>query len=71
MRFGDLTVGRFEATRAQFAQFDDKYAVASGTENYPANGVAVRAGKGILRLAEPEDGADVPFAQRGGSGETL
>ncbi len=39
VRFGDLTVGRFEATRAQFAQFDDKYAEASGTENYPANGV--------------------------------
>ena len=27
-------------TRAQFAQFDKNYAVAAGTENYPANGVS-------------------------------
>ena len=39
VRFGDMQVGRFEVTRAEFARFDDKYAVAAGTENYPANGV--------------------------------
>ena len=37
---GDLEVGRFEVTRAQFAAFDKKYGVAPGTENYPANGIA-------------------------------
>jgi hypothetical protein len=34
-----LHVGRFEVTRAQYALFDKKYAVAPGTENYPANGI--------------------------------
>jgi dipeptidyl aminopeptidase/acylaminoacyl peptidase len=32
-----LEVGRFEVTRAQFAQFDKAYAVEAGKENYPAN----------------------------------
>jgi dipeptidyl aminopeptidase/acylaminoacyl peptidase len=36
---GKLDLGRFEVTRAQFAQFDKGYAVESGTENYPANGI--------------------------------
>jgi dipeptidyl aminopeptidase/acylaminoacyl peptidase len=36
---GDVEVGRFEATRAQFAAFDKNYKVDPGTENYPANGV--------------------------------
>ncbi len=36
---GDMEVGRFEVTRAQFAAFDKNYRVDSGTENYPANGV--------------------------------
>ncbi|MFN4260177.1 MAG: prolyl oligopeptidase family serine peptidase [Gemmataceae bacterium] len=34
-----LHVGRFEVTRAQFAQFDPQYEVAPGTDNYPANGI--------------------------------
>ncbi len=37
---GDLEVGRFEVTRAQFAAFDPKYKVAPGTENHPATGVS-------------------------------
>ena len=37
---GELEVGRFEVTRAQFAAFDKKYSIEPGTENYPANGVA-------------------------------
>jgi dienelactone hydrolase len=36
---GDVEVGRFEVTRAQFAAFDKNYKVDSGTENYPANAV--------------------------------
>jgi dipeptidyl aminopeptidase/acylaminoacyl peptidase len=31
-----VTVGRFEVTRAQFAQFDPKYPLPAGTENRPA-----------------------------------
>lgn len=34
-----LLIGRFEVTRAQYAQFDKKYAIEPGTENYPANGI--------------------------------
>src|SRR5262249_31317426 len=37
--FARLTVGRFEVTRAQFAQFDRKYAVEPGYETYPAGGI--------------------------------
>lgn len=36
---GDLEIGRFEVTRAQYAAFDPKYRVAPGTENYPATGM--------------------------------
>ena len=36
---GDVEIGRFEVTRAQFAAFDKNYKVDPGTENYPANGV--------------------------------
>ena len=36
---GDLEIGRFEVTRAQFAQFDKNYKLEPGTENYPASGI--------------------------------
>jgi len=36
---GDLEIGRFELTRAQFAEFDKNYKIEPGTENYPANGI--------------------------------
>jgi dipeptidyl aminopeptidase/acylaminoacyl peptidase len=36
---GEIEIGRFEITRAQFAAFDKDYAVAPGTDNFPANGV--------------------------------
>ncbi len=36
---GDVEVGRFEVTRAQFEAFDKKFRSEPGTENYPANGV--------------------------------
>jgi dipeptidyl aminopeptidase/acylaminoacyl peptidase/formylglycine-generating enzyme required for sulfatase activity len=37
---GDLEIGRFEVTRAQFAAFDKNYPVDAGTQNYPANAIA-------------------------------
>ena len=37
---GDLEIGRFEVTRAQYAAFDTSYKIDSGTENYPANGIS-------------------------------
>jgi dipeptidyl aminopeptidase/acylaminoacyl peptidase/formylglycine-generating enzyme required for sulfatase activity len=42
---GLLEVGRFEVTRAQFAAFDPHYAVAPGTENYPANDISFEQAK--------------------------
>jgi dipeptidyl aminopeptidase/acylaminoacyl peptidase len=36
---GNIEVGRFEVTRAQFAAFDKDYKFEAGTENYPANGI--------------------------------
>jgi dipeptidyl aminopeptidase/acylaminoacyl peptidase len=36
---GDLEIGRFEVTRAQYASFDKSYKIDAGTENYPANGI--------------------------------
>jgi dipeptidyl aminopeptidase/acylaminoacyl peptidase len=37
---GDIEIGRFETTRAQFEAFDKDYKFDVGTENYPANGIA-------------------------------
>jgi formylglycine-generating enzyme required for sulfatase activity len=38
-------MGRFEVTRAQFAQFDRSYVVEPGKENYPAGGIAFEQAK--------------------------
>ncbi len=42
---GALEIGRFEVTRAQFAEFDKSYKVEPGTENYPANGITLEKAK--------------------------
>jgi dipeptidyl aminopeptidase/acylaminoacyl peptidase len=38
---GDVEVGRYEVTRAQFAAFDRNYKLEAGTENYPATGISL------------------------------
>jgi dipeptidyl aminopeptidase/acylaminoacyl peptidase len=38
---GDVQVGRYEVTRAQFAVFDKNYKLEPGTENYPATGISL------------------------------
>jgi dienelactone hydrolase len=45
VKHGKLHVGRFELTRAQFAEFDNTYAVDPGTDNYPANGITFEQAK--------------------------
>jgi dipeptidyl aminopeptidase/acylaminoacyl peptidase len=35
-----LEIGRFEVTRAQYAEFDTSYHVEQGKENYPASGIS-------------------------------
>jgi hypothetical protein len=37
----DLEIGRFEVTRAQFAEFDRSSKFDAGTENYPADGITL------------------------------
>jgi len=37
---GNLSISRFEVTRAQWAAFDPAYRFPAGTENYPANGIS-------------------------------
>jgi dipeptidyl aminopeptidase/acylaminoacyl peptidase len=37
---GEIEIGRFEVTRAQYAAFDPKYRVEPGTADYPATGVS-------------------------------
>ncbi|MEO8071933.1 MAG: SUMF1/EgtB/PvdO family nonheme iron enzyme, partial [Acidobacteriota bacterium] len=40
VNYKNINIGRFEITRAQFAQFDANYKFAPGTENYPANNIS-------------------------------
>ncbi|MGB8593359.1 MAG: prolyl oligopeptidase family serine peptidase [Candidatus Acidiferrales bacterium] len=42
---GELEIGRFEVTRAQYAAFDKNFAIAAGTENFPANGITLEQAK--------------------------
>ncbi len=45
VKHGRLQIGRFEVTRAQFADFDKTYRVEHGTDNYPANGITYEQAK--------------------------
>jgi hypothetical protein len=40
VRHGEVELGRFEVTRAQFAAFDGEYSYPAGTGNYPADGIS-------------------------------
>jgi len=40
VEYKGVTLGRFEVTRAQFAEFDADYSYDAGTENHPANGIS-------------------------------
>ncbi|MCL4522386.1 MAG: prolyl oligopeptidase family serine peptidase, partial [Acidobacteria bacterium] len=42
---GELEIGRFEVTRAQYAAFDPAYRIAPGTENFPATGITLEKAK--------------------------
>lgn len=39
VQYKKFEIGRFEVTRAQYAQFDLRYKYEPGTENYPANNI--------------------------------
>ncbi|MCC6536177.1 MAG: prolyl oligopeptidase family serine peptidase [Bryobacterales bacterium] len=53
---GDLAIGRFEVTRAQYQAFDAQYAVPPGTADWPANGVAFEKAKAYCEWLSKRDG---------------
>ena len=76
-----LDVGRFEVTRAQFAQFDKTYTVEAGKENYPANHITFEQARGYCewlsrttgetyRLATEGEGEGI-YTASGGAENTL
>ena len=56
VEFKDLRIGRFEVTRAQFAQFDKKYAIELGTENYPAAGISFEQAQAYCKWLREKTG---------------
>jgi len=40
LKYKNLTIGRFEVTRAQWAEFDKKYKYTPGTGNLPVTGIS-------------------------------
>ena len=46
---GEIEIGRFEITRAQYAVFDQDYKVDPGTENFPANGITFDQAKAYCK----------------------
>ena len=56
VKHGDLEVGRFEVTRAQYATFDKGYAIDPGTNNYPANGITFDQAKAYCEWLSKKTG---------------
>ncbi len=54
--YGELRIGRFEVTRAQFAEFDKTYKVEPGRENYPANGITFEQAKNYCTWLSKQTG---------------
>lgn len=55
--WGELRVGRFEVTRAQFARFDPKIPVPPGTENHPAGGITFAQARAFCAWLSKETGS--------------
>jgi dipeptidyl aminopeptidase/acylaminoacyl peptidase len=53
---GDLYIGRFEITRAQFGAFDSAYRFPQGTEDYPATGVTFDRAKAYCEWLSMKSG---------------
>jgi dipeptidyl aminopeptidase/acylaminoacyl peptidase len=56
VKHGELEIGRFEVTRAQFAAFDPKYTYDAGTGNYPANEITFDQAKAYCEWLSKETG---------------
>lgn len=53
---GEMEIGRFEVTRAQFASFDNKYTYDLGTANFPANGISFDQAKAYCEWLSKQTG---------------
>ena len=53
---GGFAIGRFEVTRAQYAEFEPAYRVAPGTEHYPANGISFEKAKAYCEWLSKKTG---------------
>jgi dipeptidyl aminopeptidase/acylaminoacyl peptidase len=62
VRHGALDIGRFEVTRAQYAQFDKTYKVEPGKENYPANNITFEQARGYVEWLSKTTGQDYRIA---------
>jgi hypothetical protein len=81
VKHAGLDIGRFEITRAQYAQFDKGYKVEPGKENYPANNITFEQARAycewlskatgqLYRLATEEE-AESLYATPAGPENTL
>ncbi|MFZ0638603.1 MAG: prolyl oligopeptidase family serine peptidase [Candidatus Acidiferrales bacterium] len=57
VKHGDLQIGRFEVTRAQFAAFDKSYHYDAETGNFPANGITFEQAKAYCNWLSKITGA--------------
>jgi formylglycine-generating enzyme required for sulfatase activity len=55
--YDKLRIGRFEVTRAQFAEFDKTYKIEPGRENYPANGITFERAKAYCSWLSKQAGS--------------
>jgi dipeptidyl aminopeptidase/acylaminoacyl peptidase len=56
VRYNRLLVGRFEVTRAQYAEFDKTHPVMPGQENHPATGVTFEQAEAYCRWLSKQTG---------------
>jgi dipeptidyl aminopeptidase/acylaminoacyl peptidase len=54
---GEIEVGRFEVTRAQYAAFDPSYRYEAGTGDYPASGISFENAKRYCQWLSKKTGA--------------
>jgi predicted peptidase len=56
VKHGEMEVGRFEVTRAQYSEFDKSYRVEPGKENYPASNITFEQAKAFCEWLSRKTG---------------
>ncbi|MEW6212042.1 MAG: prolyl oligopeptidase family serine peptidase [Acidobacteriota bacterium] len=56
VKHGELEMGRFEVTRAQWAEFDKSYRVEPGRENYPTSNITFEQAKAFCEWLSKKTG---------------